>query len=308
MYKEVDPKTIKSGTINIREDIGDVGPLVRKIIARLEVGKSGIAVPLIVTPIDDPDYDYEVIDGERRLQSALAVGLPLVPIVIEKDSGVEPLSWDSYDANDTRLSNTWYEIGKFFSREHKGGMTQQQIAERTGQTKRRQVGYYIQCYDTFKKFLAGACQTPPLETMKVILEKGNPPDYQRIIERVVVDQLGCREAEKVLDDVAKIREMIANWIDTKVSARVSAMIEPIIYEKIDLTVAGVKELLLRESGVLLKDVPILDLAAGLVKKMTEFNSKCPDNSTYTDWEDAEKLYFRIEINVNKSDFRKRGYI
>ena len=134
MVKLVSPDKIRIGDIDIREDIGDISELVASIYARDRDGLRPIVSPLLVAEIKDDVYDYEVIDGKRRLIAANRAKLKLVPIVVDSDK-YEVLSWNSLEANQGRLNNNWYEVGKFFSKQNENGMTQEQIGERVNFTQ-----------------------------------------------------------------------------------------------------------------------------------------------------------------------------
>lgn len=301
VYREVNPKEIKSGTINIREDIGDITPIINKINVRLAKGKSGIAVPLIVAEIDDADYNFEVVDGERRLAGALEVGLEKVPIVIAEASVDETLSWDSFDANDARLGNNWYEIGKFFSRENKGGMTYLEIGERAGLAE-RSVGYYVSCYRKLSNCPRGQ-NIESLGTAKVIIDKGNPSDYQRIVDKVVETKLSWRDTEKLLDKVNTIREKIYQVEDDEKRAKLFAQFEPIIYEDI-ITVQMVESTILDSLGVAIWTSQKLKMSDRLIKGMEKFSEMYPESCEYTEGEEGSNMWIHFKLWVNKEEFAR----
>ena len=308
MYQEVDPKRIKSGTINIRENVGNIGPIVRKIIARLEAGKRGIAVPLIVTPTEDKDYLFEVVDGERRLASALHVGLPTVPVYIEVDAEKnESLSWESYDANDVRLSNNWFEIGKFFSRENDNGMSFAKIAERAAMAK-GSVQQYIEAYRKLSSYVR-TYEIDSIMTARVIVDKikdvvFSEADTQRIVDRVVEDKLSWRDTEALLDKVIAIRNEIYAVSNDKIRDQLFEEFEPHIYQDY-CTLTEVKARKFELMGLSLWTSEKLEKFRKFVNSIEKLKSLYPESFDYQEGEDGDDMWIRVEGHISKKEFRTK---
>ena len=69
--------------INVRREVGDVSELTASI------REHGILEPLVVRPTQDGNY--EVIIGSRRLASAKEIGLPVVPVVVQRISDADAI-------------------------------------------------------------------------------------------------------------------------------------------------------------------------------------------------------------------------
>lgn len=301
MYKEVDPNLIKCGTLDIREDVGDIEPLVKKVYARKRAGKKGIAIPLKVKEIEDPTYQYEIIDGKRRLKTALKTELPTVPIVISDEDSTESLAWDSFDANDARLNNNWYELGKFFSEENDKGMTHAEIGDRAG-IDRATVTRYINSY---KKL----CNVPrstlidSIQTAKIISEKANPNDFEKVIDKVIDEDLSWRDTDKLLDKVTTIREKIYEVSDNDKRDALFEQYEPVIYED-NITLKTVDSAILDAKGIAIWTSEKLKTSDKLIKTMEKFREMYPESCELEEGIEGNNMWVSFKIWINKSEFSK----
>ncbi len=90
-------------------------------------------LPITVKKItDDPDHDYELIDGERRWRSAQLVGLEYLLGWVRTIESKDAQFVDSVVSNLCRADHTALEKAEALGRLHKMGMSRQDMADECG--------------------------------------------------------------------------------------------------------------------------------------------------------------------------------
>jgi len=203
-YKMVDPEKIKSGTINPRQELGDLSELQYSMKKRQQKGKRAVYIPLIVKEIEDEIFDYEVIDGKRRLQSALAIQLPEVPIVLEKEV-IQPKEsvWMAYFANKDRKDFTWVEEAKFFiARMEEDKLSQEEVGDLAHKSRE----YIRDRVNTFRNLPSGA-RAPMLDISiaRYIAESCPEEDRKELVELAISNNLKVREILNIIKNNKNMR-------------------------------------------------------------------------------------------------------
>ena len=105
-------------------------------IPKLSLGikKVGQKTPILVCPIDDPEYDAELIEGERRTRACLLGQIMIRAEVRPCFESEEEHFADSFVANFDRAGLTSLETAKGVARLIDSGYTPQDIVEMTGKT------------------------------------------------------------------------------------------------------------------------------------------------------------------------------
>jgi len=193
----VNPEKIKLGTINLRKDLGDFNELANNIRTRYQQGKEAIIHPIDVIEIEDEIYEYELITGRRRLQSALSIRLPEVPIRILKETDRRELEIMSYLDNAFRKNNNWIEKAKLFKHVHEQGLTYKEIGVGVGLSESR-VSRYISTYEKWIGLKLASTQVLEMETTTEIVEKCPEQDIPKLIEYVIENQISSKDVRKIL--------------------------------------------------------------------------------------------------------------
>lgn len=131
----------------------DLGPILRLKVSRIRAWKDqprryfdeealknlGRSIkkrqrlPIKVKKIDnDPDYDYELIDGERRLRAAKIVGLDYLLAWVKTVEDEDEQFVDSVVSNLCRADHTALEKAEALMKLHKMGMTREEMADECG--------------------------------------------------------------------------------------------------------------------------------------------------------------------------------
>lgn len=145
-----------SPSSNGEADVGstpDLGPILRLKVSRIRAWKDqprhyfdeealknlGRSIkrrqrlPIKVKKIDnDQDYDYELIDGERRLRAAKLVGLDYLLAWVKTVEDEDDQYVDSVVSNLCRADHTALEKAEALMKLHKMGMTREQMADECG--------------------------------------------------------------------------------------------------------------------------------------------------------------------------------
>lgn len=201
----VSPEKIKSGKLNPREDLGDLSELQYSMKRRQQEGKRAVFIPLIVKEIKDENFDYEVIDGKRRLQSALSIQLPEVPIVLEKEIiKLKESVWMAYFANKDRKDFTWVEEAKFFiERMEKDELTQEDVGDLAHKSR----GYIVDRTNTFMKLKSFVARATMLDISiaRYIAESCPSEDKEELIELVLSNELNVKDTLNIIKNNKNMR-------------------------------------------------------------------------------------------------------
>ncbi|MCR4311753.1 MAG: ParB/RepB/Spo0J family partition protein [Candidatus Uhrbacteria bacterium] len=100
---------------------------------KASIKEHGILLPLVVTDIGGGKF--ELIAGERRLRSALAVGLEKVPVIIREANEQQKLELALIENIQRADLNAVEEAKAYKSLLENFGMTQEKVAERVGKSR-----------------------------------------------------------------------------------------------------------------------------------------------------------------------------
>jgi len=196
--RNVNPEKIKPGTVNPREDLKDLDELSENIRYRQELGQRPIYTPLMVREIEDEIFDYEVIDGKRRLQASLMIRLPEVPIVLDTEFEDEKdLKIASLISNEFREDFNWIEKAKAYKELSDLGMTHEEIGKRVGLSRSR-VTKYINTYEKWIALKGAPAHILEMETTTEIVNKCPEEDIPELVEYVKKNEISRDEIRKVL--------------------------------------------------------------------------------------------------------------
>jgi len=203
-YKMIDPEKISFGKINPRKDLGDLSELQYDLQQRHKQGKRAIVVPLLVKKLENnPNYDYELIDGKRRLQSALSVKLPEVPVVLEDEvTDSTELVVMSVKANWDRKDFNWTEEAIAFENLQKQGLTQKEIGVQIGKTH----DYVSERISTYKR-LKNSERSELLDIITARNIGRNVPeeDLEEVVDLAIENELTERDVMKVIVNAKNVK-------------------------------------------------------------------------------------------------------
>jgi len=194
----VNPEKIKSGTINPRQDLGDLSSLQNSMGVRQRAGKRAVIIPLMVKEIEDEIFDYEVIDGKRRLQSALSIQIPKVPIVLETEfeSPIDLLVM-SLLSNDFRKEFSWLEKAQSYKSLHDQGLTFKEIGEMVELSESR-VARYVSTYNKWISFKLTSTSVLEMETTYEVVNKCPEEDVPELVEYIAKNEISMHDTRKIL--------------------------------------------------------------------------------------------------------------
>lgn len=126
---------------NVRETLGDdLGDLARSI------GEHGILQPLIVQPHPSAPGRYRILAGHRRFDAAQLAGMHAVPVIVrhgvDEQGALELMLVENCQRRELNAMERAEALGALINR----GLTQQQVADRTGKSI-SWVGYYLSLLD-----------------------------------------------------------------------------------------------------------------------------------------------------------------
>ena len=198
-FQMVNPEKISMGSINPRTDLGDLDELTASMRERQERGQRAVVLPLLVRKLGDNEiHDFELIDGKRRLQSALQLRLPEVPIVEETDTdNAKELIVMSYLANESRKDFHWTERAQTFKKlNEEFEMTHEEIGQKVGLSRNR-VTEYINVLNKLSSANVGA-PTLDMETTREIVNKCPDPDIPELIAYSIEHNVPRDDMRKIL--------------------------------------------------------------------------------------------------------------
>jgi len=169
------------------------------------IRERGIKQPLTVR-WDDVQQKYLVIDGGRRFQAALQLGVAELPCWIQRTEGKELLidqivhNWQRAELSPTDMATA---LGRLRD-EH--GLSQQEIARLTGKPK-GEISKYLAIHDYAGEKVKELAR-PKSETEKPKLSKRHLYNLSRLpateqevfVERVVSEELTAVETERLVDE------------------------------------------------------------------------------------------------------------
>jgi len=199
-------KEIKISDIDLengmREDFGDIESLASSI------KKRGLQYPIIVRK--GTKKKYEIIDGFRRIKAFQLLGLEKI---LADDRGEIPddeRDFIQYIANEQSKYNTWWEKAQFYKKKIDEGMSQRQIAEEIGST-RKIIGDHL---DAFRVFQVARQRAKAL-SLTVAQEISYAPreDWELLVDIAVETNASKRIIRKMIENCAIIKhklELIEN--------------------------------------------------------------------------------------------------
>jgi ParB/RepB/Spo0J family partition protein len=195
----VDPEKVYMGKNNPRLKVDgiDIGSNIRE---RRKTSKRGIVVPIIVKKYegDLEGFQYEVIDGKRRLQAALMTREETIPFVLEtQETDRTEQMIIAFEANALRKEFNWIEKAMFFETMNKFGMTNKAIGRRFNLSESR-ISEYI---NTYKKYMPYRLRDPealPMGVIKDIVNKCKPTDIETMMCYAVENKLNQKEVRRVI--------------------------------------------------------------------------------------------------------------
>jgi len=209
----VNPEKISFGTINHRKNLGDLTELQFDLQQRHEQGKRAIVVPLLVRKLEnDTNYDYELIDGKRRLQSALSVKLPEVAVVLEDEvSDHKELVAMSLKANEHRKDFHWTEEAIAFEDLLSKGLTQKEL----GKFLSKSQDYISERVVTYGKLKGTAYAVSlDLRTARHIARNCPQEDFEEVTGIVLGNKLSEKDALKTMINAKNVKHKLEQLEET----------------------------------------------------------------------------------------------
>jgi len=194
----VPTESISFGEINPRQDLGDLSPLAWSIKRRHLEGKRGVIQPLIVRKLEgDPNYQWELIDGKRRLQASLIAGISEVPIVEEtEETDAKKLSWMSFHANKYRKEFNWFEEAMFYKSKYDEGMNMKEIGNEVGLNEDT-IGHYLRSLQFISESEPARIMDLAMETIYE-LNKCPEEDVSELVNYTVDNKIKRDDLRKIL--------------------------------------------------------------------------------------------------------------
>lgn len=155
----------------------------------------GILQPLTVTE-QGSRVGYQLIAGERRLEAAKIAGLKKVPAIIRPAGGREKLELALVENVQRENLNPIEEAGAYKKLQDEFGLTQEEIAERSGKSRSRVANFLrllslpleIQCAISENKISEGHG--------RAILALQNPEKQRALFQEIIKGNLTVRQAEE----------------------------------------------------------------------------------------------------------------
>ncbi|HUI82716.1 MAG TPA: ParB/RepB/Spo0J family partition protein [Candidatus Binatia bacterium] len=161
----------------------------------------GVLQPIVVRPVSGGHY--QVIAGERRWQASQSMGLPTIPAIVRHVSNEQAMEMtiienlQREDLNPMEQARAFERLGREF------GLTQEQIAQRTGK-ERSSVANYLRLLK-----LPPAVQTMMEKNLlslghgKALMGLESPEEIERLARRINEQALSVRQTE---DAVARMSQ------------------------------------------------------------------------------------------------------
>lgn len=169
------------------------------------IRERGVKQPLTVR-WDDDQQKYRVIDGGRRFQAAMQLGLEELPCWIQRTTGKELLidqivhNWQRAELSPTDMATA---LGRLRD-EH--GLSQQEIARLTGKPK-GEISKYLSIHDhtdeKIKDLARGqlGADKPPLSKRHLYnLSRLPAAEQEAFAARIIREKLTTADTERLVDD------------------------------------------------------------------------------------------------------------
>jgi ParB/RepB/Spo0J family partition protein len=185
----------KIQTMNIRQDLGDYSEL------KESIKEDGLEIPIKVRYIKDPNYIYEAVDGNRRIEIYKELGKTSIPAIIEEKADEEAL-FSAYRINMQRGDYTWLDEGIFFNKLQNQGLNQTEIARKIKKSRD-----YVQNRIYASRIIETAPQGAIKLDMRVAEEitYADPKDQPMFVEKAIKENLTKDEVRKLVQQGKKIQ-------------------------------------------------------------------------------------------------------
>lgn len=213
----VETSKIVNSTYRVERSIEDDGVLTE---LKNNIKNYGIKVPLIVTLTDETKY--QVVDGNRRLQCAIALGMEKVPCVVEQSAKLTEIA---LSVNIHREDLTSVEIGKMlleiYNNEKQKDSTfkQRKLSDIVNRSKA-----YISQHIGYVEKLNSEIQKDILDNKRMI-DKNilnriyvlDDEDQKSIYDQMVSKNLGRESVQKLIDELGKDANETSDDADNQTS-------------------------------------------------------------------------------------------
>jgi len=157
---------------------------------------SGVLQPILVRSL--PEGRYQLVAGQRRLLASMRAGLKTIPSLVRQMSEQEAMeativeNLQREDMNPMEQARAYETLGREF------GMTQEQIAQRTGKDRASVANYLrlLRLSPTAQEALERGRLS--VGHAKVILGLPTLEEQDRVISKVITEQLSVRATEEVV--------------------------------------------------------------------------------------------------------------
>lgn len=159
------------------------------------IAEVGVLLPLIVRPVSDEKY--EIIAGERRWRAAQQAGLLDVPVIIRSASAQDSLeiaiieNVQREDISAIECALAYKELADTF------GLNQDQIAKKVGKSRVAisNTLRLLRLPETMQAAIGNGSITEG--HARAILMIDSPAKQQELFERIVIEGISVREAERI---------------------------------------------------------------------------------------------------------------
>lgn len=161
------------------------------------ISEHGIIQPLIVTKDGD---GWQLIAGERRLRSAKSLNLKTVPVIVRRlddQKKLEVALIENLQRTDLDALETAYAYQKLID---EFNLSQEQLAKKVGKS-RSAVANTIRVLNTIPKVREAIKDKKISEGHARVLAGLLESDQEQILDRIMIDNLNVREAEKAGKEV-----------------------------------------------------------------------------------------------------------
>lgn len=180
----------------------------------------GILQPLTITKQGGPAAEgYQLIAGERRLEAAKIAGLKKVPAIIRPAGGREKLELALVENVQRENLNPIEEAGAYKKLQDEFGLTQEEIARRSGKSRSR-VANFLRLLSLPLEIQRAISENKISEGHgRAILALQNPEKQRALFQEIIKGNLTVRQAEE------KIKLVSASSHTRKIARKNSAFRE-----------------------------------------------------------------------------------
>lgn len=199
----VETSKIVTSTHRVERSIESDGVLTE---LKNNINNYGIKVPLIVSLTDQTKY--KLVDGHRRLQVAIALGIEKVPCVIEESGKLTEIT---LSVNIHREDLTSVEIGQMLldiyksEKEKNSKFKQNQLTSIVNRSKAyitQHIGYVDKLSDEIQQDILDNKRMIDKNILNRIYQL-DEDDQNTIYDQVVTDNLGREAVQKLIDELDK---------------------------------------------------------------------------------------------------------